>query len=159
LGLGPLARPSLGAAFAGGLELGKWSWVMQERAWLTQRLAGETEAPVGADVRRVDATLWTCRDLLPAPLELAPCLALSLQHIAVRGTGTNVTPRTATSTSFAGGLGLRARYVVTPWFKIMTAADVQLETSRPRIALDGLGKIGQLGPAAVTLVVGPEWTL
>jgi hypothetical protein len=132
---------------------------MQERAWLTQRLAGETQLNVATDVRRVDATLWTCRDLLPAPLEVAPCLALSLQHIAARGAGSNVTPRTATSTWFAGGLGLRARYVATPWLKIMGAVDVQLETSRPRIALDGLGKIGQLGPAAVTLVVGPEWTL
>jgi hypothetical protein len=159
LGLGPLARPSLGAAFAGGLELGKWSWVMQERAWLTQTLAAGTEPDVRAEVRRVDATLWTCRDLLPAPLEVAPCLALSLQHVAARGAGTYVTPRTATSTWFAGGLGLRARYVLTPWFKIMGAGDVQLETSRPRIALDGLGKIGQLGPAAVTIVIGPEWTL
>jgi hypothetical protein len=33
----------------------------------------------------------------------------------------------------------------------------QFETARPRIAIDGVGVVGQVGPAEATLAVGPEW--
>jgi len=158
VGLGLLPKPALGAAFAGGLSLEQWRWVMQERAWLSQTLSA-SGGEVGAEVEHVDATLWTCRALGSTRLEAAPCFTLALQHVVARGSGAYVQPRTATATWLSVGLGVQARYAFTPWLNILAGIDGQIEVSRPQVAVDGWGKVGQLAPAALTITLGPEWIL
>lgn len=158
VGFGPLERPSLGAAFAGGLSFADWRWYLQERAWLKQPFATD-QADAGASITRFDATLWTCRALVIGNFEAAPCLTLGVQHVAARGTGTYVTPRTATATWFAAGVGLQARYVLASWFSFGAGVDAQYEVSRPQITVDDVGRLGRFSPAAVTITVGPEWIL
>lgn len=158
VGFGPLARPSFGAAFAGGLSFEHWRFYLQERAWLKQPFASD-EADVGASIARFDATLWTCRALVLGDFEAAPCLTLGVQHVAARGTGTYVTPRTATATWFAAGVGLRVRYTLGSWFSLGAGVDGEYEVSRPQITVDDVGRLGRFAPAAVTITVGPEWIL
>lgn len=155
----PTQALGLGAAFAGGLSYGRWSWSMQERVWLQQTLAAPQLSGVGAELHRVDATLWSCYAVARSPVEVQPCLTLSLQHLAAKGTGAYVSPRTATSTWFAGGAGAKVGYRLTPWLRLQVGVDAQIHASRPRIVVDDVGSVGQLGPADLTITLGPEWIL
>jgi hypothetical protein len=158
VGLGPLPKPALGAALAGGLSFEQWRWVMQERAWLSQTLSA-SGGDVAAEVAHVDATLWACRALGSTRLEAAPCFTLALQHVVARGSGAYVQPRTATATWLSVGLGLQARYALSPWLNVLAGIDGQIEVSRPQVAVDGWGDVGQLAPFALTITLGPEWIL
>ena len=159
LELGPLSQPSLGGALAAGLWLDRWRILAEGTLWLRQKLSVTTPLPAGANVDRIAATLRMCRTYPFGRFELAPCLHLSLQHVSARGTGPHIEPRTEASTWVAPGVGVQARFQLTSWLGLLGSADAAIESARPRIAVEGVGRVGQLGPAALKIALGLEWIL
>lgn len=159
LELGPMPRPSFGGALAAGVLLDRWRILAEGGLWLRQELTVKAPAGVGAAVDRLDAGLRACRAFPFGRFELAPCLIVSLQHVSARGTGAHVVPQTAESTWVAAGAGVQARLQLVSWLSLLASVDARVEGSRPRITIDGVGRVGQLGPAAVKMVIGPGWIL
>jgi hypothetical protein len=111
----------------------------------------------GADVDRFTGQLLACRALLRSRLEIAPCAALSVHHMWVRGTGAHIAARTAQATWLGAGLGAQARLHARPWLAVTLGAFGEVETSRPRLSVENAGRVEQLLPVAATLNLGTEW--
>lgn len=159
LGIGPLPRPSPGVGLAAGVLVEPWSFLAGGSAWLRQELKATDHPGLGASVDRVDASLRMCRTILFGRFQAAPCLSVSLNHIWSRGMGSHVAPRTDEATWVGAGVGAQVRLHLATWFGLIGAVDGQIEAARPRISIDGVGRIGQLWPAAVTMTLGSEWIL
>lgn len=156
---GPLPQPSFGFALGAGIRLGGWTLLAEAGAWLQQTLPAAAREGVSADVDRVDASLRTCHTFPSGSFELAPCIRVSLRHIWVRGSGAHVSARTEEATWIAPGIGAQVGLPLGDWLRLVAGLDAQLETSRPRISIDGVGEVDQLSPASVTFAVGTEWIL
>jgi hypothetical protein len=111
----------------------------------------------GADIDLSTLTLLACRAILISPLELAPCASAAVEHVSARGTGAHVAVNTPEATWFAAGIGMQARAYVAPWLSLFLGVDGELEFSRPRLSVEGVGTIEHLAPAAATVTVGSEW--
>lgn len=158
-GLGPLPGPSYGLALAFGVSLYRWRFSVAGSGWLRQALTANDQPGVAANVDRLTARIRGCRAIVVAPLEAGPCLTFAVEHISARGLGAHVAPRTANATWVAAGLGVQARLHVTSSVGLAGGIDVEIEASRPKISIDGVGSVGQLEPGAVTMTLGPEWIL
>jgi hypothetical protein len=117
------------------------------------------EPGTGADVQRFAADLEACWALLPGRFEVAPCLTFGLEHVSARGSGDHISPRTGSILWPAAGVGLQARWRLLTWFGLFGGVNGQIEGSRARIAIDGVGVLGQMWPASLTVTLGPEWIL
>jgi hypothetical protein len=156
---GLLPNASLGFGFGAGVERAHWRAVLAGSEWLHQSVPAKNLPGYGASVARTTAKLWTCRATRLAALEIAPCLTLSIEHVAAHGTGSHVASRAARATWLAAGGGLQGRLYLARWLSLTALIDGQIETSRPKLSIDGVGAVDQLGPAAVTVMLGPEWIL
>jgi hypothetical protein len=159
LELGPLPQPSLGGALGAGVWFDRWRILAEGNLWLRQELSVTGPLAAGANVDRLAVTLRTCRTYPFGRFELAPCAHVSLRHVSAHGTGANIEPLTKASTWVAAGAGAQARYHLVAWLALLASVDAAIEGARPRIAVDGVGRVGQLGPAAVKIAVGTEWIL
>jgi len=160
LSVGTLPDPSWGVAFAGGVSYEHWRLTLAAGAWRSQPLAAPNPySNYGADVNRVTGTLTACRAFRRAALELAPCLVFSLEHVSARGSGPRLAAQSASATWLAVGAGAQARLYLTDWLSVLLGVDARIETARPRISIDQVGELRQLGAAAFTVTMGPEWIL
>lgn len=159
LSLGPLERPSWGAGLSVGVTSGGFSVTLGASQWLRQDQPAHDFPGYGARANRRTLALHACGGLRFSAFELAPCVALSVESLSMTGTGPYVAPHSDRVTWFSAGLGVRTRVYVAPWFSLAAAIDGQLEASRPRLTIGGIGAIDQLAPAAVTVTFGPEWFL
>jgi len=159
LSVGPLPKPSWGVAFAGGASFESWRLLLGGSAWLRQHVTSEQSPDFGADIDRLTGTLRACRTLSDSMFEVAPCLTLSLEHITARGTGAGVTARSQQATWLAVGAGAQGRLHLTSFLALLVGVDAQIQTARPVISIDGAGTVNQLGYAAFTATIGPEWIL
>lgn len=156
---GLLPGPSLGVAFATGLEFSRALVLAEGSLWLPQRWQSELRPDAGVRVDRVEVSLRACWVFAYGQFTLAPCAAASLEHLWARGEGRRVAAQTAASTWLAAGLGARARWQLTSWLGLVVLAEAQVGAARPIVYIEGVGRLGQLGPAAVELGVGSEWIL
>jgi hypothetical protein len=159
LGAGAMPHPSYGFALGAGVSRGTWRLSLVAAEWLRQSLTAERLPGYGAELDHQSATLSLCRAFRWQRFELAPCLTATLEHVSARGTGNHVTPRSESALWVAPGAGAQSRLHVASWFALFAQIDGQIEASRPQIAIEGLGNIGQLGPAALSVTVGSEWIL
>lgn len=157
--LGPLPRPSFGVAAAAGVSLDRFRVLVEGSVWRSQRVTASDDPGTGADVQRFAAGLEACWALLPGRFEVAPCLTFGLEHLRARGSGDHVAPRTGGILWPAAGVGLNARWRLLAWFGLFGGVNGQIEGSRPRLAIDGVGVLGQMLPASLTVTLGPEWIL
>ncbi|HKO52081.1 MAG TPA: hypothetical protein VJV79_30435 [Polyangiaceae bacterium] len=158
LGLGPLHQPSFGLAIGGGISIERWRFLAKGSLWFPQHAsASNAEQQYGADVRRATATLLACRAVVRSWLELSPCLSLAIQHLSARGTGAHVGTRTGTATWPAVGLGAQARAPIAAWISVFLGIDAQIQFSQPLLAVDEIGPVERLLPAAITTTLGSEW--
>jgi len=157
LGFGPLPKPSWGVAFATGIAFEDWRFLLGGVVWRRQNLATDEFPGYGADVDRLTGTLKACRAWRRSAWEVAPCLVLSIEHISARGTGAGISSRSDQAAWLGVGAGAQGRLHLASWFSVLLGVDAQLETARPVIAIDGVGNLGQLGAAALTVTLGPEW--
>jgi hypothetical protein len=112
---------------------------------------------IGVEVTRATAEIWTCRRWRANGLALAPCLTAGLDSAAARGVGPDVSARSLRSTSWVLGGGVVSHWYLADWVAVVGAVDVGIETSRPRLVIDGLGEVRQLGLVQVGLALGSEW--
>ncbi len=160
LSVGPLPGTDFGLGLAAGASFGSWRALLEGEKWLVNSLPAEGFPEYGADVDRATATVRVCRALQLSPLfEVAPCLLLSVEHISARGTGEGIISRSQKATWVAPGAGAQGLLSVTSWLRVVATIDGRIETSRPEIAIEGVGSVDQLGPAALTITLGPEWIL
>jgi hypothetical protein len=159
LELGPLPQPALGLALAGGVRFAPYTLLLEGRARLGQRLRGPGDASVAAELDHVSVGLRGCRALTGGRFALSPCVHFEVEHLWARGSGSHLSVRTAQTTWFAAGAGLQVRLELSAWLGLVARIDAQLETARPRISVDNLGNLGQLGPAAFSFSLGSEWIL
>lgn len=157
--LGPLPSPSWGAGVAAGASYKSFRLWLEGSKWLNQKVTSEEFPGYGASVERVTGLLRLSHVFGSATLEVAPCLVLAVEHISAVGTGVYVAPRSEHATWVAAGGGAQLRLHLQPWFSLAASVDAQIETSRPRIAIGGVGEVGRIAPAAVTVTFGPEWFL
>jgi hypothetical protein len=159
LEFGPLPQPSWGVALAGGVEFERWRLLAEANAWLPQTLPLPDHAASGAQVDRIGVGLRLCRAFPSGAFEIAPCASVGVEHIWARGTGAHVAARTDQATWVAVGAGAQGRLRLTGWLGLVAGVSAQLETSRPVIAIDGIGPVGQLGMVALRIMLGCEWIL
>jgi hypothetical protein len=159
LSLGPLPEPVIGFGLAGGVSFERFRFLIEGQKWLEQRVSAEDFPEFGADVERATATLRGCRSFRWDRVALAPCLTLSLEHLSATGSGPEVSPSTQRALWLAPGAGAQGFLLLTSWFNLVVSLDGRIETSRPRISIEGVGEVDQLAPVAVTVVLGSEWIL
>jgi hypothetical protein len=157
--VGLLPSASWGAALALGVQVERWNLLLDGGAWLRQSLSASDVPDVAAHLDRMELGLRACHTFSFGALELAPCARLSLQHIWTRGAGAHITARTAQTTWLAIGVGGQTRWSISSRLGLVAAVDVQAQTARPKIMIDALGRIGQIGSLALTLFLGTEWIL
>jgi len=155
--VGALPEPSVGVAAAAGASVARWRFLVEGAVWRTQRMTASDEPGVGADVGLITVGPRACWAAVQGRFELAPCLVLTVQHLWAEGSGDHIAPRSAEATWLAAGAGAQARWRLAAWFALVGRVSAQVETSRPIVAIDGVGTLGQIGPVSLTLALGPEW--
>jgi hypothetical protein len=160
LGVGPLRELSFAIALAAGASFGRWYWLAEGRVWLPQNESpADPSGRYGARVQRFEAGLRSCRAFAWQRFQLAPCIAISAEHMSAHGTGAHVARSVASTTWVAAAAGAQGRLSVTRWFNVVAGVDLQVETSRPTLVIEGLGTVEQLRPVAVIIALGSEWIL
>jgi hypothetical protein len=159
LSVGPLPKPSLGAGLALGFEQSGWQWQLQAGSWRRQNLPATELDVYGADVDRVSANVWACRELRYDWLGFSPCLTIGGERLSVRGTGRDIQPTTQTAFGATVGAGAQARIYPATWLSLFLAASAQIELSRPEISIKGIGPVENFAPVALFVAFGLEWIL
>lgn len=155
-GLGPLPQPTWGAGLGLGIESAGWS-LRALGQWSAEQNVTAEVTGYGAQARRLSAGLWACRELAGGRWSLAPCLEVTVAHLHATGYGPYLRRQSQSEAWVGLGAGAIGRIRVFSWLAAMVGASAQVELSRPRIVLDGVGPVRQLRPATATLWVGPEW--
>lgn len=158
LSVGPLPAPTLGVAAGAGLAIDQWRFLAKGAYWFPKQAEVTSDfRQYAADLRLVSATLQVCRALTQGTLELAPCASVSALHLSARGQGAHIAAHEAQATWIAAGVGADARLHVASWLSLLVGVAGELETSRPRLSLGGVGPVATLWPAAGVLTAGAEW--
>jgi hypothetical protein len=159
LSIGPLPKPSWGLAFAAGVSNDSWRWWLEGKKWWEQAVPANDFPGYSANVQRVTASLTGCRAQRFSIIEVAPCLVLSLERLTAAGAGQNVAPDSQHVTWFGAGVGAQGRVYITSWFSLGLSVEGEIEASRPRLYIGGVGTVTQISPAQFSVNVGPEWIL
>jgi hypothetical protein len=156
--IGPMPAPSFGVSLGGGVAFEHWKLFAKATLWLPHTL--DSERPeTGARIERVGVGLHACRAFAFGQLELAPCASLTLEQLWARGVGPYVRSEQAEAAWLAVGVGAQARYPLARWLNVLGSAELKLQAASPRVSIDGLGSIAQLGLVAGELSLGAEWIL
>jgi hypothetical protein len=156
-GLGLFSSPSLRLGAGVALEPGRWRFALTG-TWHPDLVLPVAEIPgttVSASRQTISAA--GCHFLLIDVVELAPCLTVSLQFLSAGGTGTDITPSQASTAWLALGPTAYNRLRLGPTFALTTYMGFEVETARPRLVIDGLGTVEQMGPLEFTVGMGTEW--
>lgn len=160
--LGPLPDPSVGVGLGVGIGYESWRFLLLGHLYRGQTIgAGDPGAAfaAGADLERATAQLAICRGWRSAPFEIAPCLGLAVERISASGFGQGVAPKTQSAVWVAPSAGAVLHWNALKSLAWFVGVHGDLELSRPRIVIDGLGEIGQLGAVSARVATGLEWIL
>ncbi|MEO8901099.1 MAG: hypothetical protein ABI488_05460 [Polyangiaceae bacterium] len=159
LSLGPLPRPEWGVSLAAGVSFANWRLWLEGSEWLQQDVPATAFPGYAATVNRATLSLRGCRASRFAAFEFAPCVVVALEHLTATGAGEGVTPQSQHVNWLGAGVGAQGRVYLTSWLSLALSADGIIETSRPRLAISGVGVVDQLGSAGFEVMLGPEWIL
>jgi hypothetical protein len=158
--LGLLPRPALGVGVGLGLRYDAWKVVLAGYLFRDQTFnAPQPGEAFGAELQRVTGQLLTCRGWRWSHFEISPCAGLALEHVTARGFGVGVSPQARRAVWLAPGAGAVAHWYALKSWAFFTEITGYLELSRPRLVIQDLGGIRQLGPASIGAAVGFEWIL
>lgn len=156
-GFGLLPDPSFGLGAGVGVEFDGWR-LLTSGVWnfdSSVRLASASDQ--GADVSRVSVRLAACRWFGAARWQIAPCATFALTYLVAHGVGSGVAAQEADSAWLALGPGLLGGFWVTEWMRLAASAGFEVQTARPVLVIDGLGKVEQIETLELVSQVGAEW--
>jgi len=154
---GRMPSPSIGGGLGLGFEYDRWRFAADARIFRKRSLWSREFPEVGVAVSPTTLSLSACRGFRHARWELGPCLWLGLERWQLEGRGPNVVPRERTVMSFVAGAGGAAHLYLSDWLALTGGLALGVASERPRIVLDGLGEIRQLGAVKLDLTLGAEW--
>jgi hypothetical protein len=158
--LGLLPRPTLGVGIGAGMRYDGWRLVLAGHLSRAQTLsAREPGGTFGAELQRATGRLLTCHGWRWSQFELAPCIELAIEHVTARGFGEGVSPQARRAVWLAPGAGAVAHWYALESLAFFSGITGYLELSRPRLVVQDLGEVRQLGPASIGAAVGLEWIL
>jgi hypothetical protein len=158
LDVGALPKPSYGLGGAIGLEQGGFRLVAGARAFLSQNWYMAGSSDLGAEVNRWQADAVVCQGFRGGPFELSPCLSVGVDTFSARGTGPGVSPSPQRTLSLLLGAAGTAHLALMKNLSLFASVGVGIETSRAKLVIEQLGQIGQVGPVALSIGLGPEWS-
>jgi hypothetical protein len=167
LGVGPLPQSARGIGFALGLEYASWQLQLKGISWQRQNVPAAGWPGYGADVDRVSAAFWGCREFRSSWVGFSPCVTVGMERVSATGTGLAIAPSTQNAFGMTLGAGAQGRVYLASWIRLLMAVGGQIELSRPQISMDGEGtpwtsdrfKVYQFTPAVFSVALGLEWIL
>lgn len=150
-------KPAFGGGGGAGLRVGAWRVGVTGRMFLNQTLWSKDFPDAGVRIHRSLFELWTCRGIGSGQFELAPCLTLGLDVSESRGVGADVNGRSVRGVSLVVGAAVAGRWYLSDWLALAATLGLDIETSRPRLVIRGLGQVDQRGPLVIAAALGPEW--
>jgi hypothetical protein len=160
--VGPLPQPSAGVGVGAGIGYETWRFLIAGHVHRGQTInAADSGASfaAGADLERITAHVGTCRGWRSAKFEIAPCVGLAIEHLNAQGFGQGVSPEVRRALWAAPSAGAVAHWYALKSLAFFAGATGYLELSRPRLVIEGLGEVRQLGPVAARLTLGLELIL
>jgi len=157
VGLGLLSVPSVGLGAGIGLELRRWRLGLLGLWHPEVELAVPGSQAAVARARRVTVRSTGCRWFATTQLEFAPCAILALEHLSAEASGDDLTSSPASAAWLALGVSALLRLRLAPSVTLVGQTGLSVQTSRPILVVDGLGRVEQIGPLELTLGVGAEW--
>jgi len=157
--IGVLPEPSYGLGLAAGLQYEAWRFLLSGALWLGQDYEPGPFVGYGAHFGRFSGELSACRSWGFTGFELAPCLQLTLDDVAARGTGVGIASTNPRTAWLSVGAGLQGLWALNSRASLIFGVNGRIATSRPRFVSEGIGEISQVGPAALGVVLGCEWRL
>lgn len=164
LGVGPLPQSTRGIGLSLGVEWQNWQLQLKGISWQRQSVPAPGFPGYGADVDRIGAAFWGCRELRSSWFGLSPCLTVGLERVSARGNGRNIAQSTQHAFGMTVGAGAQGRVYLARWIRLLMAVGGQIELSRPQISIGGEEPAYQIAvyefaPAALLVAVGLEWSL
>lgn len=159
LGVGPLPHTTFGGGLALGLEHAKWQWQLKALSWQRQSVPAPDFPGYGADVARIAADFSACREIRSSWVGFSPCLTAGMERVSASGTGKDIASSTQNALGMTAGAVIQGRLYLASWIRLLAAVGGQVELSRPKISIKGLGSVYQFAPAALTVALGLEWIL
>jgi hypothetical protein len=164
LGIGPLPQVARGIGLSLGLEYENWQLQLKGIAWQRQSVPAPGFPGYGADVDRIGAAFWGCREFRSSWFGLSPCLTVGLERVSARGNGRNIAQSTQHAFGMTAGAGAQGRVYLARWIRLLMAVGGQIELSRPQISIGGEEpayqiEVYEFAPAALLVAVGLEWSL
>ncbi|MEO7033345.1 MAG: hypothetical protein ABI548_05750 [Polyangiaceae bacterium] len=159
LSVGPLPRPEWGISLAAGVSFANWRLWLEGSEWQQQDVPATAFPGYTAKVNRATLSLRGCRASRFSAFEFAPCMVVALEHLTATGAGEGVAPQPQHVNWLSAGVGAQGRVYLASWLSLTLSADGIIETSRPRLAIGGVGLVEQLGPVGFAVMLGPEWIL
>jgi hypothetical protein len=159
LGVGPLPQMARGIGLSLGLDYANWQLQLKGISWQRQNVPAPSWPGYGADVDRVGAAFWGCREFRGSWVGFSPCLTAGIERVSASGTGRNIAQSTQHAMGVTAGAGVQGRLYLASWIRLLAAVGGQVELSRPQISMKGVGSVYQFAPAALSVAVGLEWML
>jgi hypothetical protein len=156
--LGPLPSPSFGLALGVGIKYDDWRLLLVGKRWLHQSVGGRDLPAFSASVGRQSLDLSACRAARFGRFELGPCVGAGVEQVAARGAGAGVAPLEPSAAWLAASASALGTLRILKALALVAAVGGRIETSRPRISIDGLGELRQFSPFALSTAVGAEWS-
>ncbi|HWA73483.1 MAG TPA: hypothetical protein VG937_14155 [Polyangiaceae bacterium] len=157
--IGPLPAPNPTFGLAVGLRGGHLELTLGARLGLSQTVqADDSPPPYGADLSRVTAELRGCY-LFGESFSAGPCVLAALHRLSAAGFGEELTTtRTEQAFGTAAGAGAVAKLQLAGSFSLVVCVGAELQATRERIVVEGLGDITTLSPFAFTMNGGLEFS-
>ena len=167
LGIGPLPQSARGIGLSLGLEYASLQLQLKGISWQRQIVPAPGIPGYGANVDRVGAAFWGCREFRGSWVGFSPCITLGMERVSAAGTGLTNAPSTQHAFGMTAGAGAQGRVYLVSWLRLLMAVGGQIELSRPQISMDGGGvpyasdriQVYQFAPAALTFALALEWIL
>ncbi len=158
--VGPLRDPSIGLGAAAGLRRGSFRALVGVQFYPEQHLDITTRGvEAGTRFHRTTARLSACHGWRSGAYELTPCGELAALFLEAEGFGTGVSRETRRAVWLSPGLTVTPIWHLSESLALFANLGALLETSKPRIVIEGLGQVTQLEPVVWTAAVGAEWAV
>lgn len=154
---GPLPKPSLGVGVGLGLRYYEWHLLLTGRTHWPQTVWSSLSPNTGARVERAALEFSACRQWRAGMFAWAPCAALAVERVTASGLGVGVEQAMSSSLLPVLAAQTSGYLYFTDWMALTGTASLAASNSRPRIVIDDLGEVRQLGALRGGLGLGLEW--